>query len=504
MGCRGSIHSTACRIAFLVIGLVSLGGGPPASAQPSRGAFTDVPKLPDGPVGQRITELLEAVNANDPEKVRALVNNAFTAEFRDFAPMERHQAVFAGVYNRSRGLEFHSIRQYGEKAPADEVVVILRGKLAQDWHAISMTIEPKPPHRISGLRFGPARPPLDQARETKLTDAQIVQELKTFVERLAAADAFSGTVLLAKNGTVLFEGAYGPASKRFNVPNKLDTKFNLGSMNKMFTGVAVTQLVQQGRLSLTDQLSKFVSTEWLPREITDRIQIQHLLTHTSGLGSYFNDKYAESSRALFRDLDDYLPLIVGSTLAFEPGTDWQYSNTGMFLLGLVIEKVTGQDYFDYVRQHIYRPAGMINSDCYEMDKPVPNLAIGYTRDGDEWRNNLYLHVIRGGPAGGGFSTVRDLLRFDQALRNHKLLDREHTELVWSAKPELNSPDYGFGFGVQGEPGNRIVGHSGGFPGINANLDMFLDSGYTSVVMSNYSHGAQPIASKIKELLTAGR
>ncbi len=147
---------------------------------------------------------------------------------------------------------------------------------------------------------------------------------------------------------------------------------------------------------------------------------------------------------------------------------------------------------------------MINSDCYEMDRPVPNLAIGYSKDNSgespPWTNNYYKHVIKGGPAGGGFSTVEDLLRFDQALRSHKLLDPEHTEMVWSAKPELNSPEYGFGFGVYGGPGNRIVGHGGGFSGISSNLDMFLDSGYTAAVMSNYDRGAIPVQNKIRELL----
>ena len=100
-------------------------------------------------------------------------------------------------------------------------------------------------------------------------------------------------------------------------------------------------------------------------------------------------------------------------------------------------------------------------------------------------------MIRGGPAGGGFSTAGDLLRFDQALRKHKLLDAEHTELVWITKPELKSPAYGFGFAVRGTDDDRIVGHGGGFPGINSNLDMFLDSGYTAVVMSNCSGGATP-------------
>ena len=144
---------------------------------------------------------------------------------------------------------------------------------------------------------------------------------------------------------------------------------------------------------------------------------------------------------------------------------------------------------------------MVNSDCYDMDHPVPNLAMGYSREADgTWTNNLYKHVIRGGPAGGGFSTVEDLFRFDVALRSGKLLPAELAEALWSPKPELHSPEYSFGFGVHGEPGNRIVGHGGGFSGISSNLDMFLDSGYTAVVMSNIDRGSRAVESKMRELI----
>jgi len=340
--------------------------------------------------------------------------------------------------------------------------------------------------------------PLTAQSDLSIEDA--VQQLKAFVEEQAAADRFSGTVLLARDGEILFEGAYGLASKRFDVPNKIDTKFNLGSMNKMFTCVAIQQLIQEGKLSLDDPVGKYLDETWLPFELADKIQVKHLMTHTSGLGSYFNQKYMESSRALFKELDDYKPIVYQDTLAFEPGTGWSYSNTGMFLLGVIIEAVTEESYFDYIREHIYEPAGMKNTDSYEMDRPVKNLAIGYTQIDGEWFNNLYMHVIKGGPAGGGFSTAPDLLAFDQALRNLVLLDQEHTEMVWSAKPELGSPSYGFGFGVNGTQSNRIVGHGGGFTGINSNLDMYLDTGFTAIVMSNYDNGASLINGKIQELL----
>jgi len=193
-------------------------------------------------------------------------------------------------------------------------------------------------------------------------------------------------------------------------------------------------------------------------------------------------------------------------LAFEPGSRWQYSNTGFLVLGAVIEKATGQSYFDYVRENIYRPAGMINSDCYELDYVTPNLALGYqkehTDDGARFKNNLFMHVIRGGPAGGGYSTVEDLLRFDVALRGGKLVNAESLKILLSPKPEINSPSYGYGFSVNREDG--IAGHGGGFPGISSNLDMFLQNGYTTVVMSNYGGGSQPVMRKMRELVQAAQ
>lgn len=464
------------------------------------GGYTDIQELPDGPAGEIISELLATINSNDPEEIQAFVERRFTPEFRDFAPMEQHVAIFQQLYQQSKGFDFYGIRDYEEETPANEYVVILRNRLTEAWQGIVMTLEEEAPHRVAGAQFVSARPPSDLPPAEAMSGDEVIEEIETFMKRLADADAFSGTVLLAKDGKVLFKKAYGLASKRFDVPNRIDTKFNLGSMNKMFTGVAILQLVERGVLSLDDPLSKFVSEEWFPKETADKIKIKHLLTHTSGLGSYFNEKYMESSKALFRELDDYKPLIAGSELAFDPGTDWQYSNTGMFMLGVVIESATGENYFEYIRKNIYEPAGMINSDCYDMDRPVPNLAIGYTKDAGEWQNNLYMHVIRGGPAGGGFSTVEDLLNFDIALRSGKLLSPEFRDMVWSPKPELNSPEYGFGFGISGEAGNRIVGHGGGFPGINAKLDMYLDSGYTVAVMSNYDGAAETVATKIRELI----
>jgi CubicO group peptidase (beta-lactamase class C family) len=146
---------------------------------------------------------------------------------------------------------------------------------------------------------------------------------------------------------------------------------------------------------------------------------------------------------------------------------------------------------------------MVNSDAYELDRVNPNLAVGYGKEYDDeghkrFRNNLYQHVIRGGPAGGGYSTVEDLLRFATALMSGKLVGMKYVEMLTTPKPELHSPQYGFGFAVEG----NTVGHSGGFPGISSNLDIFKGTGYVAAVMSNYSGGSMPVMQRIRQLLSA--
>ena len=494
---------TVCMV-FLIVGL----GWTVAAGQSPPGAYSDVQAYPDGPAAERVKELINVVNGADSARVRKFVEEAFTPEFRDFASMEEHVGVFTDFARETGGVEFYGVRKY-EKPPFEgALVVILRAKLTDSWQAFVINLEEDPPHRFKALQFAPARPPSDLPPATPLTEAEMIVELGRYMEKLGAADAFSGTVLLAKDGKILFQGAYGQADKNFGVPNRIDTKFNLGSMNKMFTATAVMQLVERGKLKLDDTLADRLGGAWLPDEVARKITIEHLLTHTSGLGSYFNDKFDALSREKLREVDDYIPLVADERPQFEPGTAWAYSNTGMLLLGAVIERITGENYYEYIRRNIYAPAGMTNSDCYDLDRVVPNLAIGYTRARDEsgthWETNTFKHVIRGGPAGGGYSTVEDLLRFDQALRAGKLVSRESVEKMWTATPlsstRVAGYGYGFGFIVLETPAGKAVGHSGGFQGISGLLRMYLDSGYTLAVLSNYNGGAPLVEQKVSEWL----
>jgi CubicO group peptidase (beta-lactamase class C family) len=458
------------------------------------------PPLPDENAFaiRRLNEFIRVVNTGDRAVARSFIRENFSNEFLKI-PMDVHLDFISKLFDRTRGVEFAGI----QGAKPNEVTALLRNKLTGGWEALIFRVEPDAPNKISAIGLERPNPPSDPQLEKKITEKEMVASLDTFLQKLAAADVFSGAVLLAKNGQTLFKKAYGQADKDFNAPNRTDTKFNLGSMNKMFTAVAIAQLVEKGKLSFDAPLSKYLSA-FPNKEAAEKIKIKHLLTHTSGLGNYFNRRFNESSKEQFRTINDLLELARSESLAFEPGSRWAYSNTGFLVLGAVIEKVTGQSYYDYVRENIYRRAGMTNSDAYDLDLVNPNLAVGYEKEFTEgsvrFRNNLFKHVIKGGPAGGGYSTVEDLLKFDVALRSNKLVSAEYTKLLLAPKPELNSPKYGYGFGIDTE--HSIAGHSGGFTGISSNLDMFLANGYTAVVMSNYSGAALPVVEKIRELAEA--
>jgi CubicO group peptidase (beta-lactamase class C family) len=473
-----------------------------AAAQPAPPDFTDERTLPAGPRGERLRELVEVVSAGDPARIEAFARH-FAGAFAQI-PLEEHVEQLGGLHAASGGFEVYGVRRYPSRPEPDREILIVRSRLTEAWQAFVVVFDDSPQARITGIQFAPARPPKDQPAEPPLTLEAAKGEIDAFLDRLARADAFSGTVLVARNGKVLYTAARGVADRNNDVPVRLETKFNLGSMNKMFTAVTVASLVEDGTLRFDDPVSKYLGGKgWTSADLSP-VTIAHLLTHTSGLGSYFNEEYQRTARQRLRRVDDYKPLVAGETLAFAPGTKWQYSNTGFLLAGAVIEAATGRDYFDVVRERVYGKAGMTGSDCYDIDLVVPHLAIGYSRErgpgGPRWRANTFEHVIRGGPAGGGYSTAQDLFAFAEALRRGTLVSAASRDQLWSAKPALQSPEYGYGFGTSTGPLGRVVGHSGGFPGISSVLDIYPESGWTIVVLSNVDRGAQPVQQRIGRTL----
>ncbi|MGD9405868.1 MAG: serine hydrolase domain-containing protein [Anaerolineae bacterium] len=330
--------------------------------------------------------------------------------------------------------------------------------------------------------------------------------VQAYMESLDAQARFSGAVLLAQDGEPIFKGAYGLTDRVLGIANQVDTKFNLGSMDKMFTGVAILQLVERGQLSLDAKVGDLLP-DYPNEQVGLTVTVHQLLIHTAGLGDWSESPRFPDLHDQIRGVDDYLPLFVDTPLEFDPGDHFRYSNSGYIVLGLIIEEITGQSYYDYVRENIFEPCGMANTAAYELDSGLADLALGYTRmdiDGselDEITDYQFAMPMRGGPSGGGFSTVEDLLRFRNGLLDHHLLSPESTELLLAGKVRLGEgAQYAYGFIDRIQEGQRVVGHSGGAPGVCDFLDIYLDSGHTLVILSNSDSDCLPALQAIEEAL----
>jgi CubicO group peptidase (beta-lactamase class C family) len=274
------------------------------------------------------------------------------------------------------------------------------------------------------------------------------------------------------------------ADREKKVPNQVQTQFRIGSMNKMFTAVSIMQLVQAGKMQLSDTVGKFLP-DYANKDIASKVTIEQLLSHTGGTGDFFGPEF-DAHRLELRTLQDYVKLYEKRGPEFAPGTKWEYSNYGFLLLGVIIEKASGQSYCDYVREHVYKPAGMTRTDSLPESESVPGRSVGYMREGTAaWKPNTDTLPWRGTSAGGGYSTMEDLYKFALALESHKLLDAAHTEMLTT--PRGNRPGsehYAYGFGISDEGGLKCFGHGGGAPGMNGDLKICEGAGYVIAVLAN--------------------
>lgn len=440
-------------------------------------------------------DFFSTLNTKNSQQISEFVNRHFSQTGSNKPSTSVRVERFLGLMSNAGRLLVNQLVVDGDK-----VVATVQFERTEVWRTVTLNFDSTSSHRIVSIGLSVTTSPNLPAHRP--SDMKIVTDLTDFATRLAKRDVFSGALLIAKNGKPLVRLAFGEANKDFRIANTVETKFNLGSMNKMFTAVAIMQLCESGKLELNVPIGKYLPAGTLRNEVLRQVNIAHLLTHTAGLGDYFTDTWDTQSRALYREIDDWMGLIKNENLKFMPGTDWSYSNTGMLVLGKIIESASGQNYFDYVRENITKPLGMSNTDSYTLDEVNTNLAIGYEANRKAqvttYRNNIFTHIMRGGPAGGGYSTVDDLLKFSEAIQTEKLLKTESVRLMISAKPEMQSPEYGFGFSVL--ENGRIVGHSGGFAGISTQLDIYPNEGYTVVVLSNYSDGSEALVEMIRSLL----
>jgi D-alanyl-D-alanine carboxypeptidase len=325
----------------------------------------------------------------------------------------------------------------------------------------------------------------------RLTQADALAALADHAEEQAQAGEFAGAVLVARHGKVLLQDAWGQADRTAGVANTPATRFRIGSMNKMFTAVATLQLVEAHKLALDDPIGQYLPA-YPNKQVAAKVTVRHLLTHTGGTGDIFGPQF-DQHRLQLREHRDYLKLYGSRGLNFEPGTRFEYSNYGFVLLGALIEAVSGGSYDDYVGDHVFRRAGMRSTGALPESVEVPERAVGYLRPspGGAWSPNTDTLPWRGTAAGGGYSTVGDLLRFAQALGSGRLISK--ATLAEATRP--HQQQYGYGFDVQGQGRLASYGHGGGAPGMNGELRVFPQLGFVVVALSNLD---PPAASELVE------
>jgi D-alanyl-D-alanine carboxypeptidase len=448
------------------------------------------PQLPDTPAANQAKGWLEVFNAGDPQKRREFLQKNYPSRLERFdreTEMRRNTGGFDVV-------------KLVESTPT-KIVLLIQERLGDQIAQFTVEVEPAPPHVVKQFQFQ-VLPRTGEFAIPHLSESELVTALRKRLDEVVVADLFAGAVLVAKVGKMdgknVFAQAYGLADREKKTPNTLKTRFRLGSMNKMFTAVATLQLVQNGKLDLKAPLGNYL-TDYKNKDVASKVTIEQLLSHTGGTGDIFGPEF-DKNRLELKTLQDYVKLYGNRGPEFQPGSQWKYSNYGFLLLGVIVEKVSGQSYYDYVRDHIFKPAGMIATASEPEDRVVVDRSVSYMRsDGTGWQPNTDTLPYRGTSAGGGYSTVEDLLKFATALQTNKLLNAQYTEMLTTGKVETpNGGKYAYGFQEASVNGTRCFGHGGGAPGMNGELKICPGPGYVVAVLSNLD---PPAASRVADFIT---
>jgi D-alanyl-D-alanine carboxypeptidase len=443
-------------------------------------------ELPKTPAGEQFTAWLAALNSGDRRQMEEILGH-----FKDRGDREVNGMM--EFRQRTGGFD---VKKVEETSPL-RISGLLQERNSDQFARFTMDVEAEAPHKITRFDLNAIPRPAEFPVE-RLSQNELLAALLEKLDKDSAADKFAGAVIVAKDGKVIFKGAYGMADREKKIPNVLETKFRIGSMNKMFTATSILQLVQAGKIALSDPMGKYI-TDYPNKEVASKVTIQHLLTHTGGTSDIFGPEF-DAHRKELKTLQDYVNLYGKRNVEFEPGSRWEYSNYGFLLLGVVVERVSGKSYYDYVNENIYGPAGMTASGSLTEDQMVANRSIGYTHaGGGGLQPNTDTLPYRGTSAGGGYSTVEDLLKFANAVTSHKLLDAKNTELLTTGKVNTaRGVKYAFGFMDDDTDATmRHFGHGGGAPGMNGDLEVYPQNGYVIAVLSNLD---PPAASRISDFV----
>jgi D-alanyl-D-alanine carboxypeptidase len=298
-----------------------------------------------------------------------------------------------------------------------------------------------------------------------------------------------------EGGKTVYSKAFGMANLELGVPARPETVYEIGSITKQFTAAAIMGLAEEGKLSLDDPMSRFFP-DW--PEAGRTATVKQLLNHTSGIKSYTSIPRWRSLMALPLTHDSIVALFKNEPADFAPGTDWRYDNSGYYLLGLIIENVTGQAYSTYIAQHLFEPAGLNSTSYCGSNAIVPGRAGGYSASSAGIVNAAPIFVDQAYAAGGICSTTADLITWTRALQSGKVVKSASYQAMTTPIPLASGKrqTYGFGLGVSDLQGHRAVGHGGGINGFNSMLMSYPSDGVIVAVLVNQDGGADKIAQSV--------
>lgn len=440
--------------------------------------------LPDTPVGQLAGELIRHVNSDSAAQIRPW---AATMLSPSIEPDDKQAFItdLASAARDSGGLDVFDVRTDPHQPGLLEVAVKARrgGQAALFW----LAADPAHPQQLAQAMLTPMDDPLyADWPKGPMSHAQLGKQIHTVLDRLVSVSDFSGCVSVLDGGETVFNECRGLAERSFKVPVDQQTRFRIASVGKMFTAVAIGQLVEAGKLSWSDTVASHVP-EYPDQAVAKKVTVWELLHHTSGLGDFMVPEYFDHAQRYANPVD-YLALIARQPLAGEPGKGLSYSNAGYVLLGRIIENVSGESYFDYIQHHIFAPAQMTASGFESVDQIVPNLAVGYFHDDGvfsrTWKATWVQGIYKGSPAGGGYATNADLLRFANALHGGKLLKPATLATMFDGGVPAGPGTIGAGIDERLSHGLHIRGHQGGMEGTTANLAMVWETGAAVALTSN--------------------
>ncbi|MDQ3747417.1 MAG: serine hydrolase [Acidobacteriota bacterium] len=316
-----------------------------------------------------------------------------------------------------------------------------------------------------------------QNSATAPTTEQITAKIDEYMNAAVKVEGFSGSILVARDGKTIVNKGYAMANIELNVQNTPDTVFRLGSITKQFTAMAIMMLAERGKLNVNDPACKYLTdcpAAWQP------ITVRNLLTHTGGIPNYTSFPDFAKVAVLPTTNTAMTALLRDKPLDFAVGEKYAYSNSGYYLLGAIIERVSGKPYADFLQENIFAPLGMKQTGYDVSARIIKNRAAGYARQGGEFVNASYMDMTIPGAAGAIYSTTGDLLLWDQALYTEKLVSRKTLDETFTPFKS----EYGYGWSIGKKFDRQVIAHGGGIYGFATHIARFPADKVTVIVLSN--------------------